>query len=91
MAERRIRLLITGKVQGVGFRFYTCQEANRLGIQGWVMNKANGQVEAVAIGEENLVDQFINWCKDGPVTAKVTRIEIQDYAGKDIEGFEVRR
>lgn len=68
-------LLIHGRVQGVGYRFATQREAQRLGLTGWVRNRHNGDVEAVASGPAEAVFRLIEWCNDGPPTAKVVRVD----------------
>ncbi|SEN45217.1 acylphosphatase [Amphibacillus marinus] len=66
MAKVRAHLVVTGRVQGVGFRYTTQDTANRLGIKGWVKNLANGDVQIEAEGEVKMVYQFIDLIKAGP-------------------------
>jgi len=68
---KRVHVLITGRVQGVSFRYYTTQTAKKMGLVGWTMNLADGRVEAVAEGDEETLKQFVLWCKQGPSTARV--------------------
>jgi len=77
---KRIHLIIHGIVQGVNFRFSTQQKAFSLGLKGWVRNKKDGTVEAIAQGSEETIIEFIKWCKTGPKMAKVTRVEIEEVA-----------
>jgi acylphosphatase len=69
------RFLIRGVVQGVGFRHATRREARRLGLHGWVRNRADGTVEAVAIGDEGRLDALQRWAQRGPPAAKVVAVE----------------
>lgn len=68
---------VYGRVQGVGFRFYTNKKANELNISGYVQNKPNGSVYIEAEGEETDLLTFIDWCNIGPQWARVTKIETQ--------------
>ena len=72
--KARTRVLISGRVQGVFFRMETKRFADRLGLTGWVRNKADGDVEAVFEGEDNLVSQAVMWCRKGPPQSKVTEV-----------------
>ncbi|AUN94281.1 acylphosphatase [Pseudazoarcus pumilus] len=81
-------LLIHGKVQGVYYRASAEKEAMRLGLSGWVRNRFSGEVEAVVYGPEADVDAFIDWAREGPPAAEVTRIEISSAEPPD-EGFRV--
>jgi acylphosphatase len=72
----RVRLVVSGRVQGVGFRQYTVAEAQRLGVYGWVRNLPDGRVEALAEGEKEAVDALLAWCKHGPRLARVDEIKV---------------
>jgi len=91
MAERRARVKIEGRVQGVFFRESTRREAERLGVKGWVRNLDDGDVEALLEGEASRVEQLIQWCHRGPRAARVDRVTITDEAaqGDDLHGFSV--
>ncbi|MDY7228624.1 acylphosphatase [Hyalangium rubrum] len=78
MGIQRVSLRIRGKVQGVFFRESTRVEAARLGLTGWVRNRDDGSVEAVAEGEPAALEDFIRWCHRGPVSARVTDVERAD-------------
>jgi acylphosphatase len=82
-------LVITGLVQGVGFRDAMCREAERLGVTGWVRNRRDGAVEAVVDGSSDAVDAIVAWSRRGPRAARVTGVEMIDTAG-GFTGFEWR-
>ena len=73
------RLLISGKVQGVGFRHWLCMKAVEKNICGWVRNIATGEVEALVIGNDENVNKLIKQCRQGPFSSKVTQVKIRDY------------
>jgi acylphosphatase len=75
MDHIRVRLIVHGRVQGVWFRDSTRRQAVRLGVTGWVKNRADGKVEVLAEGSEEEVNQLVAWCHHGPSAAKVTRVE----------------
>ncbi len=83
------RLLIHGRVQGVGFRQSMRMEAERLGVAGWVRNLPDGRVEAAAHGAPEAVAELIRWSHVGPRLAQVTRVEVSDDDG-DYQGFDFR-
>ncbi|HSG27506.1 MAG TPA: acylphosphatase [Candidatus Krumholzibacterium sp.] len=88
---RRIRIRVSGIVQGVGFRFFTRSAARRAGVGGFVRNLPDGSVEAEAQGEENELETFIKEIKKGPVSSRVTNVEIENVAPDDRRaGFEIR-
>jgi acylphosphatase len=70
-----LHLMISGRVQGVGFRAAMCQQAAVLGLQGWVRNRRDGRVEAVVVGRPEQVDLLRAWARHGPRGAIVTSIE----------------
>jgi acylphosphatase len=77
MAERaRVHLLVSGIVQGVSFRYYTVEEARRLGVAGWVRNLADGRVEAEAEGERRALEALVAWCRRGPPAAQVDDVAV---------------
>ena len=70
----RLQLEVTGVVQGVGFRWFTREAARRLGLAGWVRNKANGSVEILVDGSEALLERFIDEVSRGPEGAAVREV-----------------
>lgn len=71
----RIHLIITGRVQGVGFRYCTQEKACALHLTGWVKNLTDGSVECVAEGEKENLEKFLTWAEKGPPPAKVTEVK----------------
>jgi acylphosphatase len=71
----RTRIIVTGRVQGVGFRVSCAREANRLYVAGSVRNRIDGSVEVVAEGDETAVASLTEWCRVGPTYSRVPSIE----------------
>ena len=85
MSEKIIRLVeIRGRVQGVGFRAWTEYTAERHGLEGWVRNRRNGDVEALFAGEDKIVRAMIDLCRHGPPSARVDAIEERDASPEDL-------
>ena len=70
-------VMIRGRVQGVGFRYWTTREALRLGLAGWVRNRRDGSVEALFVGPTDVVTEMMARCRNGPEAARVEAIEDQ--------------
>jgi acylphosphatase len=87
----RLRLLVSGRVQGIGFRIAALDQAHKLGIAGWVRNLASGEVELEAEGREDRLRMLAAWAHRGPGAAHVSdmREEWSDYAG-EFDGFRIR-
>ncbi len=82
---------ITGRVQGVGFRHFTMQQARRLGVDGWVRNESDGSVRVVAEGPKDALDQFLDRLKKGPSTARVESVKADRSSSTGaFSGFSVR-
>ena len=77
MKPKAVILKVYGKVQGVGFRFYTQKKARELMLKGFVQNNFDGSVYIEAEGEAEKLELFIQWCKEGPSWARVTKVEQQ--------------
>lgn len=88
---KQVHLLIKGEVTGVGFRFNMLNIAEDLKVRGWCRNNSLSEVEAIAQGDEESLNNFITWCRQGPPGAKVleVKIEWQDELS-DFEGFTVK-
>ena len=87
MAQITRRLIIQGRVQGVGFRWSLNSEANRLGLSGWVRNLHNGDVEALVFGAAEAVDQLTAWAHRGPSSARVDRVLFNDEPNAESVGI----
>ena len=89
--RRRVRILISGRVQGVAFRAYTCDEGRRLGLRGTVRNLPDGRVEVVAEGPEQAVGQLVAFCRRGPPAAIVREAEVreEDHPGDVLPPFRI--
>jgi acylphosphatase len=82
-------LTIFGQVQGVGFRYHFSEQAQRLGIAGWVRNRRGGSVEAMIEGTPAAVESMLAWARAGPPAASVERLEISPAEGS-FAGFSLR-
>lgn len=83
-------IFLSGRVQGVGFRAFTRQQAAVLNINGWVKNLADGRVEIVVQGERTKVKEMISKLKEGPSFAKVEDIEINEEKLDDLGDFKIK-
>ena len=72
-------IFITGKVQGVGFRYWLYQAAKQRNIDGWVRNKISGEVEALLVGSNVEINKLIKLCEKGTTASKVTKIKVESY------------
>ena len=90
---KTVRARVSGKVQGVGFRMYTQQKAQQLGVSGYVRNLRNGDVEIVAAGEAAKVDALMEWAKSGSPSAVVNNLKIEVLTDnlEEFADFEIRR
>ena len=82
---------VKGKVQGVFFRARTKDKADELGVKGWVKNTEDGDVEVLAQGSADLVDQFEDWCRQGPSRARVLSLERSDRESEEFTSFNILR
>jgi acylphosphatase len=84
------RIRVTGKVQNVGFRFYTVQTARQFNIHGFVKNQIDGSVYIEAEGEQEALEGFMSWCRRGPQWARVDGFDVQEQPLMGYEGFRVK-
>jgi acylphosphatase len=87
----QVHVLISGTVQGVGYRFSTQDMALLLKLAGWVRNLRDGRVEAVFAGPPSQVEEMLRWCHKGPPAAVVTNVTVTYEPSEGLQGFEVRR
>ncbi len=85
----RVHVFVDGRVQGVWFRDSTWQQAERLGVGGWVRNLPDGRVEAVYEGSRPAVEELVEWTRRGPERAQVTALEMHDEEPKGERGVRV--
>ena len=81
------RVLIRGRVQGVGYRDWMVRQAEALGVQGWVRNRPDGAVEALVAGEEAAVQVLLSACRRGPILARVDEITEEFAEPPEEPGF----
>lgn len=89
--QKRIHLIVHGRVQGVGFRYFVLDQAKRLNITGWTCNRFNRTVEVLAEGEDENLDQFLLVVGNGPRASNVTNVD-HDWqsATGEFEKFKIR-
>ncbi|NDP42436.1 MAG: acylphosphatase [Aromatoleum sp.] len=84
------RLVISGRVQGVGFRYALIEVARESGIAGWVRNLRDGAVEALVQGDAVGVERTLAWCRRGPPSANVSNVAVAPVPVEPLAGFELR-
>ena len=87
----RAHVLVSGKVQGVGYRASTWDTATLLKLNGWVRNLRDGRVEAVFEGPRDRINEMIRWCHQGPPTATVETVLVEYEVPEDLRNFQVTR
>jgi acylphosphatase len=90
MLTKRVRVVVTGRVQGVWFRESCREQAVALGVAGWVCNRADGTVEGVFEGPPAAVERLVTWCRTGPSHARVDAVATADENPVGDAGFRVR-
>lgn len=85
----RRRLFISGRVQGIGFRYSCLRVAEAAGVAGWCRNLADGRVEACLEGEPQAVERVVEWCHRGPSGAVVTDVEVVPETPAGERGFHL--
>jgi len=86
-----VSVVIRGRVQGVGYRFWLRQQADRGGVQGWVRNLSSGAVEAYFAGDRKSVEDILVLCHQGPKDGHVADVNARDAADEAVSGFHIRR
>ena len=82
---------VSGRVQGVGYRYFAVRIAKELGLKGWVRNLSDGRVEAYAAGPAKLLEDFEAWLRMGPMAGEVRGVEVEDWdVDARIVGFDIR-
>lgn len=88
---RKVKILVSGRVQGVYFRLFTQNKAKQLGVKGSAKNLADGRVEIIAEADSTVIEKFIRWCHKGPITARVDHVEVAELPHDEaLSGFEIR-
>lgn len=88
--DKAVDVRISGRVQGVSFRYYMRERAEQLGVLGWVRNEPDGTVTGHFEGPADAVDALVAWCHDGPRSARVTGVAVSESAPAGVAGFVVR-
>ena len=86
---KAVQARVTGRVQGVSFRWYTQEQAQRLGVVGCVRNEPDGSVLLHAEGDDDAVDALVAWCRTGPSMARVTDVAVRDAAPSGATSFDI--
>ncbi len=89
-ADKCVRAIIRGRVQGVGYRAWCAQAAGAYGLSGWVRNRRSGEVEALFSGEEAIIDAMLAAVWEGPRFARVLEVEVSSGMSVPGESFEIR-
>jgi len=84
---KAVRVFISGRVQGVGFRYWTLRAAEERGLNGWVRNLRDGRVEALFSGPADMVDDMLADCHEGPRFSAVRGVEVEDAEAPEASGF----
>lgn len=89
---RKVKILVSGRVQGVYFRAFTQNKAKQLGVKGSARNLADGRVEIIAEGKSPTIEEFVKWCSKGPLTARVDHIETAELQpDEQLTSFDIIR
>ena len=88
---KTVSIIVTGKVQGVWYRQSAKEKATELGVSGNVRNQPDGSVAIIASGLTNQLDQFIEWCRQGPPRAGVTNVEVTELPLQSFDRFVIER
>jgi len=83
-------IIVSGKVQGVGFRYSALKKANELGLKGFIRNKTDGSVYIEIEGEPEILDHFTEWCRMGPSWAQVNDLYLENIPLSNFVSFEIK-
>ena len=86
---KAIQARVTGRVQGVSFRWYAQEQARSLGVSGWVRNEPDGSVLLHAEGDDQAVDSLVEWCRRGPSMAKVSNVAVREATPSGATSFDI--
>lgn len=86
---KAIQARVTGRVQGVSFRWYAQERARSLGVSGWVRNEPDGSVLLHAEGDDEAVDSLVAWCRQGPSMAKVSNVAVRQATPSGATSFDI--
>jgi len=89
MAEGMVKIIVSGRVQGVGYRFFCQRKAHEFGISGWARNCSNGTVEVRASGADDALSEFVTALKRGPKFGRVEDISVNQFADGNVTDIEV--
>ena len=89
IAKVCVHCYIIGRVQGVGFRYYTKKRAIQYAIKGWVRNLPDGRVEVLACGLQNNLKQFMSFLRQGPINAKVDEVITTEQLWQEFQEFSI--
>lgn len=87
----RRRAIVTGMVQGVGYRWSAREEARRLGVAGWARNRGDGSVEVEVEGDTAAVDRMIDWLRSGPPGSDVDEVQVSELQPDGDDAFRIRQ
>lgn len=87
---RTLQIKVLGRVQGVGFRYYTNKRATEFDIKGYVKNMTDGSVYIEAEGEDSVIKTFVSWCERGPAWSRVSGLKISEIPFVGYEKFEIK-
>jgi len=90
-SRHAIRCVVVGRVQGVYYRGATAEQAERLQLDGWVKNLADGRVEVVVAGELTAVAALASWLWQGPPAARVDAVQVEEWTSSVLSGFAVAK
>jgi acylphosphatase len=88
---KRVRVVVSGDVQGVGFRWYCREQARARDVKGFVRNLSDGGVEAAFEGTPESVEAMVTWCREGPTWARVKSVDVTEEEPEGLQDFRITR